>query len=286
VTGIPVLEIGGTHVCAAVVDGRQIFGTIHKRPLRADGTAEEFLTAVAGAAAPLAADPAATWGVAIPDPFDYARGIALFEGVGKFEALRGLDVGAALAARIGAAGFAFLNDADAFALGEWAYGAAHGTRRCVGVTLGTGVGSGWIVAGRAVAEGPCVPPDGKAHRLTVGGEPLEDRMSRRAIRAAYRASGGDPGADVADIAAAARAGDAAATAVLRAALGALGAALGPCLRAFGAELLVVGGSMTGSWDLFEPWFRAAAPDLPPVAVAADATASALAGAARHARTGP
>ena len=32
----------------------------------------------------------------MPDPFDYQRGIALFDGVGKFESLHGVDVGAQL----------------------------------------------------------------------------------------------------------------------------------------------------------------------------------------------
>ena len=32
------------------------------------------------------------WGVAIPGPFDYQSGVGLFAGVGKFEALYGVDV--------------------------------------------------------------------------------------------------------------------------------------------------------------------------------------------------
>ncbi|MFC6885922.1 MULTISPECIES: ROK family protein [Actinomadura] len=284
-TEIPVLEIGGTHVSAAVIDTStwRPVRPATRRPLQADGSREEFLAAVAGAAAHAAPERPATWGVAMPDPFDYARGIALFAGVGKFDALYGLDVGAAFARRLGAGHrFAFLNDADAFTLGEWAHGAGAGAGRCAGLTLGTGVGSGWVVDGRIVAEGPGVPPGGRAHRLSVDGVPLEDVMSRRAILAAHRASGGAPSADVADVAEACRAGDAAATAVLRTAVSALGTALGPCVRRFGADVLVVGGSMAGSWDLFEPWFREAAPGLPPVRPAADPEGAALTGAALHA----
>jgi glucokinase len=40
--------------------------------------------------------------------------------------------------------------------------------------------------------------------------------------------------------------------VLRSAFGALGRALSPWLEKFGAKALVVGGSMTGSWDLIGP----------------------------------
>ncbi|REF00781.1 ROK family protein [Thermomonospora umbrina] len=289
---IPALEIGGTHVSAAVVDDStwRPIGPATRRPLRADASPEEFLTAVVAAAARLARGPSPIWGVAIPDPFDYSRGTALYEGVGKFGALYGLDVGAALGPRLGAGGLIFVNDADAFALGEWVRLArtagGDGPRRCVGITLGTGIGSGWIIDGRPVHHGSGLPPGGRAHRLVVDGVPLEDVMSRRAIRAAYRMSGGDADADVAAIAAAARAGDAAATSVLRPALSALGTALGPCLRAFGPDVVIVGGSMAGSWDLFEPWFRAGAGDLPPIRVTPDTTASALVGAARHASSAP
>jgi glyoxylase-like metal-dependent hydrolase (beta-lactamase superfamily II) len=40
----------------------------------------------------------------MPDPFDYERGIGLFRGVAKFEALYGVDVRAALAAALPASG--------------------------------------------------------------------------------------------------------------------------------------------------------------------------------------
>ena len=47
-----------------------------------------MLAAFVGAASTLDAPGAARWGVAMPDPFDYPRGIALFENVGKFDSLR------------------------------------------------------------------------------------------------------------------------------------------------------------------------------------------------------
>ena len=82
----------------------------------------------------------------------------------------------------------------------------------------------------------------------------------------------------------ARAGEDTATEVLRHALRALGTVLGPCLRDFGAEVLVVGGSMAGSWDLFEPWLREGlgAVDVP-IRVSQDAERAGLTGAALTAR---
>ena len=250
--------------------------------LDADGSSAQLLERFVAAAAAANAPRGVTWGVAMPDPFDYERGVGMFEGVGKFAALRGGDVGAALRSRLGAE-VTFLNDADAFTLGEWVAGAAQGARRCAGLTLGTGIGSGWLIDGRVVDPG--TPPGGRMHRMNVGGQPLEDVVSRRAIRRDYALAGGDPAADVREIADSARAGAQPARRVLDAALASLGRVVGRCVAGFRPDVLVVGGSMSASWDLFAPAFRAGALGnaLPPIKVTARADDAALVGAALHAQ---
>lgn len=279
---VPVLEVGGTHVSAALIDPADWrVDTTTRLPLDADGPATAILDRFGEAAGALTVSASNTWGVAMPDPFDYQRGIGQFEGVGKFSTLRGVDVGAALRDRLGAA-VTFVNDADAFALGEWAAGAAVGVRRCVGITLGTGIGSGWLVDGAVVDPGE--PPGGRLHRMHVAGAPLEDVVSRRAIRAAYVAAGGDVAADVRQIAHAARAGETRAHDVLAPAFAALGDVIGRCAANFRADLLVIGGSMSASWDVLEQPFRAgaAAYALPPIVISADSERAPLVGAAVHA----
>ncbi|MER5442127.1 ROK family protein [Streptomyces sp. NPDC002790] len=252
----PVLEIGGTHVTAAMVDlsAGAVRGDPVRQSLSPQGSAGDILGSVVQAASRLGAPPSAAWGVAVPGPFDYETGVALFEGVGKFEALYGTDVGAALRARIRPtpATLRFINDADAFGLGEYACGAAAGHTRAICLTLGSGVGSAFLADGVPVNEGPRVPPEGSAHRLTFDGRPLEETVSRRAIRAAYaRAADGHQGGvpDVRGIASRARAGDAVADSVLDHAFRALGVATAPWVTRFAATVLVVGGSIAGSWDL-------------------------------------
>jgi len=287
---IPVLEVGGTHVSAALVDADAgtLVGAAHRRDLDSTAPAADTVDALVDAAGALSVPDAATCAVAMPDPFDYARGVALFDGVGKFESLSGLDLRAVLSARLPGHPrlIVFVNDADAFALGEWAHGAAARCRCCVGLTLGTGVGSGWIVDGRIVASGPGVPPDGRVHRLEIAGAPLEDTVSSRAIRRAYRAATGDAASDVRAIVDRARQGDPAARMVVGHAMRALGGALGPCLRDFGADVVVVGGSMAGSWDVLGPWFRSGFPtaaEPPPIRLADNPDSAPLLGAARFAR---
>ena len=105
-----------------------------------------------------------------------------------------------------------------------------------------------------------MPPHGVLHYLEYDGLPLEDHFSRRALIAAHAAESGDS-LDVADIAALARADDPTASAVFERGYGVLAAVLAPWLERFGAEVLVVGGSIAGSWDLVERWF------LPPLLAA-------------------
>jgi glucokinase len=278
---IPVLEVGGTHVAAALVDATswEVRGRPCRLALDGQGSTDAILCTLARAGGSIDASAGADWGVAIPDPFDYERGIGLFRGVAKFESLYGVDVRAALSAALPApASIRFVNDADAFTLGEWRRGAASGAERCLGITLGTGVGSGWVAHGRIVDPG--TPPGGRIHRVLVDGTPLEEHMSRRAIRHAYAVATGDERADVKQIAGRAHDSDGAARSVLEHALRTLGATVGPLARAFGAQVVVVGGSMTGSWGLFAPWFRAGLgePELP-VVVAAHPETAPLVGAA-------
>ena len=295
---IPALEIGGTHVTAAVVDlsaGKVLKPTRTRRPLGSDGPATDVIRTLLEVAAPVAAAAGrnATLGVAIPGPFDYGHGIGRFAGVAKFESLTGLDVGAALRAGLDGmvARIAFLNDADAFVLGEWAWGAAAGHRRAAGVTLGTGIGSGFLDEGRVVVDGPLVPPDGSVHLLSIDGQALEEAVSRRALlrRARLAIEELPADADVLDVARLARAGDPRARRVFDGAFAVLGSALAPWLARFEASVLVVGGSMAGSWDLVRPPLVAALqrakPALAGLAVrrAAHPEDSALIGAAIHAR---
>lgn len=285
---VPVLEVGGTHVSSAIVDTAtwELVAPSTRLHIGSADPAPTVIAELVRAADAVDAATGAVWGVAMPDPFDYAAGIALFDGVGKFEALYGIDIGAQLRQRVAArpAAVGFINDADAFTLGEWLNGAATGSARCAGITLGTGVGSGWVAEGAIVDSGPAVPPGGRAHRLVVDGAPLEDVMSRRAIRRAYRATTGDD-ADVAEICARARAGERSARTVLDHALRVLGAALAPSVSRFGVEVLVIGGSMSASWDVFEPPFlegfgSVARP--PRIAVAVDSDRAPLLGAGRRA----
>jgi glucokinase len=255
-TSYGALDVGGTHVTGALItfDQRQpVVRSATRVALQPDGTAEHLLATIASCADTLAGPAGMGWGVAVPGPFDHERGVAQYRSVGKFDALYGVDLGSELSARMQArpGSLTFVNDAEAFLLGEWSHGAAAGHDRVVGITLGTGVGSAFLAEGTIVADGPLVPPEGRADLLHHDGRPLEDTVSRRAIIRRYRERTGET-LDVHEIAARARGRDVAARTLLDDTFRALGQALDPWLLRFDPTLVVVGGSMTGSWDLLEP----------------------------------
>ena len=141
------VDIGGSHVCSAVVDlaTGQLCGEPHTDKVDAAAGART----IAGAWAANIRRTAAASGIgcircagfAFPGPFDYERGISLIRGVRKFERIYGLDVAATLYPLLRECGteeFRYVNDAAAFALGECLGGVADDAERVVALTLGTG----------------------------------------------------------------------------------------------------------------------------------------------------
>lgn len=259
----PVLEIGGTHVTAAMVvlAPRPTVQDALRLPIDPHASANILLATFAEAGRRLNAAPGSRWGVALPGPFDYASGIGRYRGVGKLDGLNGVDVGRALHQRLAPAvdHLTFINDANAFLLGEHVAGAARGEPRVIALTLGTGVGSAFLDQGRIIETGPRVPAEGRVDLLRHRGAPLEETFSRRAIMAAYEgaaglAGRGEPAPDVLDITALARHGDQTALTVLTHASFALATCVAPWVQRFRATSLVIGGSMARSWDVLRPGF--------------------------------
>jgi glucokinase len=246
VSVVGALDVGGSHVSAGRVDvdARAVDSNTRVRlPLSASGRSE-LLATIAGAARSIGAGELGSMAVAVPGPFDYAEGV--FRMTHKLEALFGADLRAALADAVGnGTRLVFLNDAEAFVLGEWWAGAARGHARVVGVTLGTGLGAAFLSEGEIVRTGRGVPPRGALWELAFRGAPVEEAISARGLLAAY----GSSAVDAAAVAERAKDGEQRA----RCAFAELGRALGeflvPWLRAFEPTYLVVGGSIARSWDL-------------------------------------
>jgi glucokinase len=273
---VAVLEIGGSHVTAAVVSsGTWAVNVVERSKLDSQQAAELVLGDLATAARtlPLANGLA----VALPGPFDFETGVAWYRGQGKFDNLYGHNVGDSLRDLLDLDQILFMNDAEAFAVGEWTAGAVRGVERCVGVTIGTGIGTAFLADGRVVREGETVPPGGELYKTSYDGKPLEDWISARAILRAYFARTGteEPEIGVKEIAERARGGAADARDVLLEAFGVLAAALTPWLERFGVTKVVLGGSISGAFDIVRSVFEFN------VSATEDTERSALVGAAAH-----
>lgn len=188
--------------------------------------------------------------LAVPFPFDCEAGVSLMEH--KLKPLYGRSLRAALAERFGWAPsqLRFLKDATAYLLGELAAGSAKGAARAVGLTLGTGIGCAFAVNGRPVTSGEGVPEEGEIWNLPYAGATVEDLISTRAIRAAYKArTGCDP--EVSDVARSAGS-DPAARAVFEEFGTHLGQALRDVIAPFRPDRVVLGGGIARAAELFLP----------------------------------
>jgi glucokinase len=275
------MDIGGTHVTAGRVDTESRLVEARRRvSLPVAGTRAELLEELSRAAMSIARSDVGRVGVAVPGPFDYSAGVSRIEH--KLRGLYGVDLRSALSEVLrlpDATAVRFLNDADAFVLGEWWAGAARGHARAAGITLGTGLGAAFVADGAIVRSWPGIPADGPLWEQSFRGKPVEQTISSGAVEARYGAN-----IECEEIAARANAGDRSARRVFEELGHAVAEFLTPWLRTFEPTCLVVGGSIARSWELLEPALGAglaAIDGLRAVVVAAHLDDAALLGAAWH-----
>ena len=188
--------------------------------------------------------------LAVPFPFDVEAGVSLMQH--KLTALYGKSLRNALAERFGWTPdrLRFLNDAGAYLLGEVGAGAVKGAPRAVGLTLGTGVGCAFAVDGACVTEGDGVPPGGEIWNFPYAGATVEDLISTRAIKSEYMARTGR------DLEVSAIAGSAANDVDAREVFEEFGLHLGQVLHdvvaPFHPDMVVIGGGISRSAQLFLP----------------------------------
>lgn len=257
------LDVGGTSVKSALVAaGGQVIGKPSITPIDSSGGADNILSTFAQIirAHHGESHTSELLGVALgfPGPFDYASGICLIEGVKKYGAIYGVDMRDALRARLnlGDLPILFRNDAEAAVVGEARYGAGRDYRRLIGVTLGTGCGSAFLVDGVPVTSGPGVPPNGWLYPVLFCGLRADDIFSSRGLESRLRAAGVRE-QKVKDAATVARAGDMGARQVFEDFGADLGSFLDSHAVAFAAEAVLVLGQIAGAIDLFGSTLRQA-----------------------------
>jgi glucokinase len=258
------LDVGGTFLKSALISstGSVMKKSFKRVPIDSEGSKErvintfiEVLNGGLETAKPLGLEVTGI-GVATPGPFDYTKGISLMKH--KFQAIYGLSLRNEIINGLGLhKKFLVRFDVDAwsFLRGEAWCGAAKGYNRVVGVTLGTGLGSAFMVNDRMVIDGLGVPPN-----AWVGGLPykkgiFEDVISKRGILSRYkelvkeRFTGTET---VKEIATQGLKHNEENSLIVFKELGDnLGKILRPLLLDFKAECLIMGGQISKSYQLFK-----------------------------------
>lgn len=248
-------DIGGSHARAGIVDRESL--TIHcpgSRPIDSAGTAESILkelhllgTDVLSLASRMGVSLDGI-ALAVPGPFDYEQGVSRLRH--KYAALYDFNLRQEFESRFQICGarITFLNDAQAYLLGECHAGAARGVHRCVGITLGTGVGSAFALDGSIIEHGLGVPAGGEIYSLPWEGRTVEDTVSTRAIQSRYHQITGKE-KTVRDICFQA-VGDPVAQMVMREFGSSLGRVLEKICMPYRPEAIVLGGAISRSSHLF------------------------------------
>ncbi|MGQ1889242.1 ROK family protein [Thermophagus sp. OGC60D27] len=257
------VDIGGSHISCAAVDlntQKIIPGSFFQKNV--DNHASSNVIIRTWSEAILKTIEAVGWnnlkgvGFAMPGPFDYVNGISLFNGeTHKYENTYGLNIGGAIKEFLGIPeniNVRFINDAVAFAIGEARIGKAINKKRSVSLTIGTGLGSGFIEDGIPIFKGANVPKDGFVWNLPYKESVADDYFSTRGIVNAFHALAGVKVKGAKEVALEAKNNNTNAKKVFLEFGEGLASLLAPWLKKFEAEVLVIGGNISKAFHLFEP----------------------------------
>ncbi|MFF8960690.1 ROK family protein [Streptomyces sp. NPDC014894] len=266
---VAALDIGGTKIAGALVDGDGRIRLRARRPTPAREDAETVMAAVASVLGVLTASP--LWarvfavGIGSAGPVDASAGTVSPVNVPAWRAFP-------LVSRVAGAApglpVALVGDGVAMTAAEHWRGAARGRENALCMVVSTGVGGGLVIGGR-----PHPGPTGNAGHIghisvdldgdpcPCGGRGCVERIAsgpniaRRALEGGWR-PGPDGDASAAAVAAAARAGHPVAVASFERAARALAAGIAATAALVEIETAVIGGGVAGAGEvLFDPLRR-------------------------------
>lgn len=194
-------------------------------------------------------------GIGFPGPFDYTNGVALIRGVKKYEAIYGVNIrdnlqncfdGRALPMK-------FKNDAVCALIAEARYGEGKLHGRILGIVLGTGMGSAFLVRGEQVMTGRGIPSYGYLYAEPFAGSAADDVFSTRGLQARLCRATEETSIPLA--AQRARAGDVNLLAIFAEFGRDLGTFLTPHATEFRADALILLGGIAHTGDLFAETLR-------------------------------
>ncbi len=236
------VDLGGTKVAIGRVrEGRLLQLVKHSVPALEDK--DTVLTVVMDAITEVMTPEVVAIGCGVPSVVDVVEGIV--REVGNIPSWKAVPLKAELEQRFTIPAV-IDNDANAFALGEFVFGAGRGRRHLVGMTLGTGLGTGVIMDGRLLHGANCGV--GELGKTSHKGMRLEDWCAGPYFQRVW-------GAGAEEIHRRARAGDPEALQIFESYGDELATAITRALYVYDPEIIVLGGSISTAFDLFAPRMR-------------------------------
>jgi glucokinase len=255
------IDIGGQHIKCAAIDINKnslIADSVFELKVNNQASAEEILSywskTISKTIEKFDINTIAGFGFAMPGPFDYVNGIALFtKEVVKFEHLYNVNVSAELRRRLALPDdftMRYINDATAFGIAEAWIGKAKDDERVIALTLGTGFGSCFIENGIPVTADERVPETGCLWYLPLNGGIADDSFSTRWFINKYNQKTGKSINGAKMLSNEAKQGDAYALQLFEEYGSKMGKFISHWLKSFDAQSLVLGGNIVRSFDLF------------------------------------
>lgn len=252
------IDIGGTHVKGAVINLST--NCIHEsmiscETINAQDSISSIIQKIRKVISDIQKHPPTPQlsgiGIAIPGPFDYQKGISAIYGVQKFNTLFALNLKEEIKKESDLKTI-FINDASAYALGEYYAGAARNSEKSVIVTIGTGLGSTFL-KGESIldehTEG--VPEHGYLYSIPYRDGIADDYFSTRWFVNTWNAHSTDKKVSgVKEIAAYASAGDKSAQDLFKLFSSNFAEFISPYLHKFNPDKLIIGGNIAKASNWF------------------------------------
>ena len=236
------IDLGGTNMRVGLIDGAKLVDCIVE-PCPAKEPEEVVLSQLKRQIARLMRRDVTGIGIGVPSVVDYRQGIVY--NVANIPAWKEVHLKDIMENEFGVP-VAVNNDANCFALGVWRYGEGQGTNDMVGLTMGTGIGSGIIIGGKlynGVNTGA-----GEIGSLPFKDADYEFYCSSRFFSQLH----GDTGVNFSKRA---QAGDAEALAVWQEFGQNVGELVKAILFTYAPEAIIIGGGIASAFPLFEAPMR-------------------------------
>ena len=236
------VDLGGTKVSVGAVGEGVVTGVV-RREVPSQEPADVVLEEIAAAISELFDSTVVGIGCGVPSVVDVENGVVF--DVENIPSWKEMHLKAALEDRFGVPAV-INNDANAFAVGEHVFGAGRSFVDMVGITLGTGMGTGVIVGGRLYSGSNCGV--GEIGMMEHKGMTLEEHCSGPFFERECGAGGEE-------IFRRALTGDSDALAAFDRFGTGLSEAVMIALYAYDPQAVIFGGSISAAFDLFESGMR-------------------------------